>query len=207
MVFICFAVYILANNTRVVPYFYRRVWPPGDHTQLRIFASTYTAKQMKTMFLFRYSLILIKLYYIVFQFIKTLNARVHGYRQVYFGYSWFFSTSEVCNAVKICSHKTSLDEIGFLFMLIKVCPYSHRVIHVLEIPSLHIVIYAYYLLYNFSPNQYLKSHIIIPNLYYNRLDQLVICNNCTNACWIYRRWWWIPILVMLIISVRGIHLE
>ena len=29
MVFICFAVYVLANNTRVVPYFNRRVWPPG----------------------------------------------------------------------------------------------------------------------------------------------------------------------------------
>ena len=28
MVFICFAVCVLANNTRVVPYFYRRVWSP-----------------------------------------------------------------------------------------------------------------------------------------------------------------------------------
>ena len=28
MVFSCFAVYVLANNTWVVPYFYRRVWPP-----------------------------------------------------------------------------------------------------------------------------------------------------------------------------------
>ena len=28
MVFSCFAVYVLATNTRVVPYLYRRVWPP-----------------------------------------------------------------------------------------------------------------------------------------------------------------------------------
>ena len=26
MVFSCFAVFVLANNARVVPYFYRRVW-------------------------------------------------------------------------------------------------------------------------------------------------------------------------------------
>ena len=61
MVFICFAVYVLANNTRVVPYFYRRVWPgcmaaKGDihdskyGTTRVLFASTYTAKQMKTMY-------------------------------------------------------------------------------------------------------------------------------------------------------------
>ena len=36
MVSICFAVYVLANNTRVIPYFYCRVWPPGDHTRLKI---------------------------------------------------------------------------------------------------------------------------------------------------------------------------
>ena len=28
MFFSCFAVYVLANSTRVVRYFYRRVWPP-----------------------------------------------------------------------------------------------------------------------------------------------------------------------------------
>ena len=28
MVFSCLAVYVLAKNTRVVPYFYRRVWSP-----------------------------------------------------------------------------------------------------------------------------------------------------------------------------------
>ena len=36
MVFSCFAVYVLANNTWVVPYFYRRVWPPDGHTRLKI---------------------------------------------------------------------------------------------------------------------------------------------------------------------------
>ena len=32
MVFSCFAVYVLANNTRVVLYFYRRVWPPSKYS-------------------------------------------------------------------------------------------------------------------------------------------------------------------------------
>ena len=57
MVFSCFAVYILANNTRVIPYFYRREWPPTATihdskygTTRALFASTYTAKQMKTMY-------------------------------------------------------------------------------------------------------------------------------------------------------------
>ena len=58
MVFICFAVYVLANNTRVIPYFYRRVWPLAHDSKYGttrvLFASTYTAKQMKTIY---YSLI------------------------------------------------------------------------------------------------------------------------------------------------------
>ena len=49
MVFSCFAVYVLANNTRVVRYFYCRV-----HSKYRttcvLFASTYTAKQLKTIY-------------------------------------------------------------------------------------------------------------------------------------------------------------
>ena len=58
MVFSCFAVYVLANNTRVVSYFYRRAWPPlgarGDDSKYGttrvLFASTYTAKQLKTIY-------------------------------------------------------------------------------------------------------------------------------------------------------------
>ena len=51
MVFICFAVYVLANNTRAVPYFDRRVWPTQNMVQPVHFSlSTYTAKQMKTMY-------------------------------------------------------------------------------------------------------------------------------------------------------------
>ena len=52
MVFSCFAVYVLANNTRIVPYFYRCVWPPRATihdskcgTTCVLFASTYTAKK------------------------------------------------------------------------------------------------------------------------------------------------------------------
>ena len=44
MVFICFAVYVLANNTGVVPYFYRRVWPPRDHTRLKIWYNPGTTR-------------------------------------------------------------------------------------------------------------------------------------------------------------------
>ena len=54
MVFICFAVYVLANNTRVAPYFNRRVWPQNMVQPVHYSLSTYTAKQMKTMY---YSLI------------------------------------------------------------------------------------------------------------------------------------------------------
>ena len=42
MVFSCFAVYVLVYNTRVVPYF--------QSCMAALFASTYTAKQLKTMY-------------------------------------------------------------------------------------------------------------------------------------------------------------
>ena len=55
MVFSCFAVYALANNTRVVLYFYRRVCPRAINaskyrTTRVLFASAYTAKQLKTIY-------------------------------------------------------------------------------------------------------------------------------------------------------------
>ena len=40
--FSCFAVYVLASNTRVVPYFNSRVWPPGDHTRLNYYSPVHT---------------------------------------------------------------------------------------------------------------------------------------------------------------------
>ena len=54
-IFSCFAVYVLANNTRVVPYFIVVYGPLSKYGTTRVLsASTYTAKQLKTIY---YSLI------------------------------------------------------------------------------------------------------------------------------------------------------
>ena len=55
MVFSCFAVYVLVNNTRVVPYFESCMAAKGRYqygTTRVLFASTYTAKQLKNMYYF-----------------------------------------------------------------------------------------------------------------------------------------------------------
>ena len=60
MVFSCFAVYVLANNTQVVPYFYRqgRPYTTQNMVQPVLFARRQynTAKQLKSMY---YSLIVV----------------------------------------------------------------------------------------------------------------------------------------------------
>ena len=52
MVFSCFAVYVLANKTRVVLYFESCMAPWGYKysTTPVLFTSTYTAKQLKTIY-------------------------------------------------------------------------------------------------------------------------------------------------------------
>ena len=45
--------YVLANNTRVVPYFYQAAIHDSKYGTTRVlFASTHTAKQLKTMYYF-----------------------------------------------------------------------------------------------------------------------------------------------------------
>ena len=53
MVVSCFAVYVLTNNTQVVPYFESQAAIHDDNnygTTRVLFASTYTARQLKTMY-------------------------------------------------------------------------------------------------------------------------------------------------------------